>query len=212
MLKPFSPAHLDRAHKYQVHRFQWQLKLESVMIFSVSRFLLSAEMCVGHARRCPGPGIAIPECGANNEQHSSIFFFFFLPFLCLGDSGGGVLPGPVTHQEQAPPRRSQITRYKRLLITHSEQKTFLTIRFKNSEALTSEGTVSPRCLTPGKQFKPSCSATTSGLHFGAEESFWCQGQRYSFSNLSQEVFIDFRARMDARNLTTFYTHTCGAEM
>lgn len=43
MLKPFSSAHLDRAHKYRVSRFQCQLKLESVTFFSVSRFLLCTE-------------------------------------------------------------------------------------------------------------------------------------------------------------------------
>lgn len=50
MLKPLS-AHLDRAHKYRVARFQDQLKLESVTFFPVSHFLLCTVTCVGAAHK-----------------------------------------------------------------------------------------------------------------------------------------------------------------
>lgn len=50
------------------HRFQWQLKLESVTFFSVSHFLLHIETCVGRTQRCTRPDISICEPGANNEH------------------------------------------------------------------------------------------------------------------------------------------------
>lgn len=70
MLKPFSNAHLDRTHKYRVPSFQCQLKLESVTFFSVSRFLLCNEMCVGAAHKGSQDQALPCERRAQNEAHS----------------------------------------------------------------------------------------------------------------------------------------------
>lgn len=63
-------------------RFQCQLKLESVTFFSVSRFLLHIEMCVGRTQRCTKPNISICEPGANNEHCPKRTLAFL--FTCSG--------------------------------------------------------------------------------------------------------------------------------